>query len=555
MSITRLRFGTVAELNAQTFSRNEPCIATDLGASGRLGIATDTGLGSDVLNFTDIETDTILSLDDTPASYSGAAGQVLKVNIGETAMEFAADTGVTEFTGLTDTPANYSGASGTSVKVNGTGTALEFVGDLFTGHTDTPSSYAGAALQGVRVNAGETALEFAASTSTPRQATAVVDAAGGGDYTTIQAAVTATASGLIYVRNGTYDEQVDMGAKTDLTLLAESKGVLWTLPATSTTAGDACLKASGIWDRVKIQGFTIDPSVNYASGTGLIGINAGGFAHTDISFDDLHIEQTNPTGGVLNLLRIDGTRINVNGGFYSKDGANGANLDLRFGGVGAEDVTISNAHFYMDGNNDIGIQVVGVLYHNVNIVGCTFQGNAGAGYGIQFGSGADYTSNVSGCTFRDCVNGILGAGDDVTVTGCSFEDCTIGLVMGTDEWCASGCVFHGGTTGLQTGAGTDYAAVSACSFISQTGDAINWDGSDGIVSGVTIRAPGGDGIDVSGVRNVFTGIVTVACGAYGIIETGGADVNMFGPNKSSSDTSGALLLVGTSSENFHTKVL
>jgi hypothetical protein len=61
----------------------------------------------------------------------GDAGDVVKVNSGQTQLEYdaASGGGSTTFTGLTDTPANYSGAGGRVVKVNSGATALEFVAD------------------------------------------------------------------------------------------------------------------------------------------------------------------------------------------------------------------------------------------------------------------------------------------------------------------------------------------------------------------------------------------------------------------------------------------
>lgn len=71
---------------------------------------------------------TFVSLNDTPSSYSGEAGQIVAVNSGETGLEFIAPpTGTSTFTGLTDTPASYAGAGGQFVKVNSGATGLEFV--------------------------------------------------------------------------------------------------------------------------------------------------------------------------------------------------------------------------------------------------------------------------------------------------------------------------------------------------------------------------------------------------------------------------------------------
>jgi hypothetical protein len=111
-----------------------------------------------VLDFTE--------LGDVPHSYVGEGGKVVRVNAGETGLEFFTLTLVTTFLGLSDTPGTYAGSGLFFVRVNAGETALEFF-DLtatlvttFLGLSDTPGSYAGAALQTVRVNAGETALEF-----------------------------------------------------------------------------------------------------------------------------------------------------------------------------------------------------------------------------------------------------------------------------------------------------------------------------------------------------------------------------------------------------------
>ena len=68
------------------------------------------------------------SLSDAPASYTGHALKYVRVNAGETALEFQTfPTLVTAFTQLSDVPANYTSAGGKSVRVNSGATALEFV--------------------------------------------------------------------------------------------------------------------------------------------------------------------------------------------------------------------------------------------------------------------------------------------------------------------------------------------------------------------------------------------------------------------------------------------
>lgn len=103
---------------------------------------------------------TFPDLNDTPANYTGAAGKVVAVNAGETALEFVTASSVNEFTDLDDTPSSLSGQGLKAVRVNSGETALEFASPTFLALTDTPSSLSGESLKLVRVNTGETALEF-----------------------------------------------------------------------------------------------------------------------------------------------------------------------------------------------------------------------------------------------------------------------------------------------------------------------------------------------------------------------------------------------------------
>lgn len=124
------------------------------------------------LSTTGSVTSAFVDLSDTPGSFAGGdALKVVRVNAGETALEFVALTlGSTDFVGLTDTPGAIAGGDGLKVvRVNTGETALEFValalsdlsGVNFLTLDDTPASFAGGdALKVVRVNAGESALEF-----------------------------------------------------------------------------------------------------------------------------------------------------------------------------------------------------------------------------------------------------------------------------------------------------------------------------------------------------------------------------------------------------------
>ena len=104
-------------------------------------------------------------LSDTPSDYTDDGGKYVKVNVGETALEFVAATIPDEFTDLTDTPASLAGGGGKLVAVNDGETSLEFVPSgvyptAFLGLGDTPSAYAGQSGKVPAVTAGENALEF-----------------------------------------------------------------------------------------------------------------------------------------------------------------------------------------------------------------------------------------------------------------------------------------------------------------------------------------------------------------------------------------------------------
>jgi len=108
---------------------------------------------------------TFVSLNDTPSSYSGEAGQIVAVNSGETGLEFIAPpSGTSTFTGLNDTPSSYSGEAGQIVAVNSGETGLEFINapaGTFLGLTDvTATTYTGLAGAVATVDSSETGIEL-----------------------------------------------------------------------------------------------------------------------------------------------------------------------------------------------------------------------------------------------------------------------------------------------------------------------------------------------------------------------------------------------------------
>jgi len=122
-----------------------------------VGDAIVTGGGTGVSTF--------VALNDTPASYSGESLKFVRVNVGETALEFVVNSGgASTFVALNDTPSSYITFADHTVQVNSLASGLEFVPkiDAFTDLTDTPSSIVvGDANKNVQVNKLGTAIGFA----------------------------------------------------------------------------------------------------------------------------------------------------------------------------------------------------------------------------------------------------------------------------------------------------------------------------------------------------------------------------------------------------------
>ena len=83
----------------------------------------------DIIDSDELATLKFTDLADTPANYTGQAGKYVKVNAGETDLEFGTPAGgATTFLGLTDTPSSYTGKAGEILRVNATPNAVEFSG-------------------------------------------------------------------------------------------------------------------------------------------------------------------------------------------------------------------------------------------------------------------------------------------------------------------------------------------------------------------------------------------------------------------------------------------
>jgi len=113
---------------------------------------------------------TFLDLSDTPSGYGGSSLRLVRVNSGESALEFSTvDSALSGWIGSTSITTLGTIGTGTWdatpitwAKVSKTSSSLaDLATKTFLQLSDTPASYAGQALKTPRVNSGETALEFA----------------------------------------------------------------------------------------------------------------------------------------------------------------------------------------------------------------------------------------------------------------------------------------------------------------------------------------------------------------------------------------------------------
>lgn len=100
-------------------------------------------------------------LDDTPSTYAGQSLRRVRVNAGETALEFTPDFGA--FLDLDDTPNTYAGSASMMVVVNPGEDGLAYIdppASTFLGLYDSPVDYTGFAGYSAVVNPAENGVEF-----------------------------------------------------------------------------------------------------------------------------------------------------------------------------------------------------------------------------------------------------------------------------------------------------------------------------------------------------------------------------------------------------------
>ncbi|MCP3921250.1 MAG: DUF2793 domain-containing protein [Desulfobacterales bacterium] len=182
---------TVNDLEFKSFQSSDASLtitqnATDIDIvyAGAVGVSTFVALSDTPANFTSSanksvrvnggETalefvtpfgETFLDLTDTPATF-GTVGQVATVNVATDGLEFTTlpIQGALVFTDLTDVPSIYTSQADFFLRVNPTEDGISFdnisVPETFLDLTDTPSDYTGLENYTIVVNGTATALEF-----------------------------------------------------------------------------------------------------------------------------------------------------------------------------------------------------------------------------------------------------------------------------------------------------------------------------------------------------------------------------------------------------------
>jgi hypothetical protein len=514
MSMTRVRFGTKSELDVQDFANAELAFATDEGRLYLAVVAEGTVQAKGATALTnDYEADitALLGLSDTPASYAGAAGQVLKVNIGETAMEFAADTGITEFTGLTDTPASYASGAGQFLRVDALETGLEFVLPTLLNLTDTPASYASGAGQALRVTALEDGIEFFTPTmlglsDTPAAFVSGANVRINASGTAVEFVDELTAFDLIIAPGSTISTEVNAAAADACIFLKPGTHVA---DATITLKSGQHIVGCGDNTIVKHGGFAgalFDDGGGALPGLEIGNFNIdldskvqryfsfGGGQHVRLHIHDITIVNVPNTGAGFAFV-FDA----ISAKFERLTQASGHDFIRHIGGSNIGRVSIVDCEYFPTVAGGTGIIVrnadqvsirgfkvnatvssVGILVststgddQDVTISDFFMQGS-GAGQGISViapqpettiidnpsirncTTGIDfdttiatYTSQVNGGEIRSCTVGIdTNRTDRVQINGTRFQNCTTAIILSSKNCVISGATLNTGTTGV-----------------------------------------------------------------------------------------------------------
>jgi hypothetical protein len=162
-----IEMGGEWEVGIGTYSATGPTLSRDtIKASSNGGSAVNFSAGTkDVYLSAHASTANFTGLGDTPNSFAGAGGSLVRVKGDASGLEF----GDAAFTELSDAPNSFAGAGGSLVRVKGDASGLEFGDAAFTELSDAPNSFAGAGGALVRVNDAASALEFLPCSTTDPQ--------------------------------------------------------------------------------------------------------------------------------------------------------------------------------------------------------------------------------------------------------------------------------------------------------------------------------------------------------------------------------------------------
>ena len=176
---------------------------------------------------------TFLELSDTPANYTGQANKYIKVNVGETALEFGTiNLSLYYLKTEIDTLSKVENIYSKDIIDSDELAVLKFI-DL----ADTPVNYTGNSLKFARVNVGETALEFAAEadpnvdTDAEIKAILVDEVIKTGDFTAGRLPEIDNSTGIIkqsdieHKANGGYDFNINSAGFTTQTATGDGNTI------------------------------------------------------------------------------------------------------------------------------------------------------------------------------------------------------------------------------------------------------------------------------------------------------------------------------------------
>lgn len=306
-------------------SDTNPTLSADLNAAGRKVInlgAPVSAQDAATKQYVDAAiaavgggVSTFLSLTDTPFTYSGQAGKLVRVNSTNTGLEFYK----LKFTDLDGVPGPFTGQNGKYVRVNTSGSALEYVTPNIT-HIDWTSA--------ISINAQGTRITNIASPS------AAQDAATKGYVDTTAAAIIGSAlptSDGIVVKTGSISQARSVVAGNDGILIANGNGVGGniTLSHKATGAGSSINSGANV-----IQSIALD-AYGHINSIGVVPItNALGYVPVNKAGDTM--------SGNLTLTGSGAVQLRTNGDILAH---RGNNTGVIFFG------NSENHYLYFDGTN------------------------------------------------------------------------------------------------------------------------------------------------------------------------------------------------------------